>query len=218
MVHPSNLPKSRKIYQVDPLLKSSSGWHSRGYLPHLDFGASNQFVTFRLFDSLPAKLLSCIKEELSRHSPANLEIEYQKKIEQWLDRGVGGCYLQDPRIADVVEQTLFYFDSKRYNLRSWIIMPNHCHAVFTLFPNCSLAKLMHSLKSYSSLRANQILGRSGLFWGKDYFDRFIRDDNHLQAVVRYVEYNPVTAGLCMSRHEWRYGSAWYRAKQIVDRP
>ena len=38
-------------------LKSKQGWYDRGYLPHLDGGETPQFITFRLFDSMPQELL-----------------------------------------------------------------------------------------------------------------------------------------------------------------
>jgi REP element-mobilizing transposase RayT len=50
-------------------------------------------------------------------------------------------------------------------------------------------------------------GRSGGFWARDYFDRYIRDDAHLAAVVRYVETNPVKAGLVERPEDWPWGSA-----------
>ena len=35
------------------------GWYSRGYLPHFDGGEMIQFITYRLADSLPQKILKC---------------------------------------------------------------------------------------------------------------------------------------------------------------
>jgi putative transposase len=46
-----------------------------------------------------------------------------------------------------------------------------------------------------------------VFWERDYFDRYIRDDGHLAAVVRYVERNPVKAGLVARAEDWPFGSA-----------
>ena len=59
---------------------------------------------------------------------------------------------------------------------------------------------MHSWKSFTSKRANRILGRRGKFWQAEYFDRYIRDQQHFESAVEYIEYNPeynpMTAGLC----------------------
>jgi putative transposase len=48
------------------------------------------------------------------------------------------------------------------------------------------------------------------FWMKEYFDRYIRNDKHFQNVDRYIENNPVTAGLCAKPSDWPFSSAWFR--------
>jgi len=40
---------------------NAKGWHSRGYLPHFDSPETAQFLTFRLFDSLPAEAVQKLK-------------------------------------------------------------------------------------------------------------------------------------------------------------
>jgi putative DNA methylase len=43
--------------------------------------------------------------------------------------------------------------------------------------------------------ANRVLGRTGSFWQREYFDRLIRDENELERAVEYVVNNPAHAGL-----------------------
>ena len=54
------------------------------------------------------------------------------------------------------------------------------------------------------------LGRSGPFWHADYFDRYMRNEEHLAQTVEYVEQNPVKAGLVSVAVDWRWGSAHFR--------
>jgi putative transposase len=43
---------------------------------------------------------------------------------------------------------------------------------------------------------NRVLGRTGSFWQREYFDRLIRNENELEwAVVQYVITNPERARL-----------------------
>jgi hypothetical protein len=65
-------------------------------------------------------------------------------------------------------------------------------------------------KSYTAHTANQILGRSGDFWFREYHDRFIRDDRHFRNTVNYIERNPVKAGLVDRPEKWRWSSAWWQ--------
>ncbi len=44
----------------------------------------------------------------------------------------------------------------------------------------------------------------------DYFDRYMRDDDHLARTVEYVEQNPVKAGLVASKEAWPWSSAQFR--------
>lgn len=66
---------------------------------------------------------------------------------------------------------------------------------------------MKSIKRNSSYKANEVLNRGGQFWQPDYFDRYIRDQEHFDRAVRYIENNPVKAGLCATPCDWKYSSA-----------
>lgn len=54
---------------------------------------------------------------------------------------------------------------------------------------------------------NRHLGRTGTVWMRDYFDRYIRDDHHLAAVIAYIHGNPLKAGLVSNEQDWRHSSA-----------
>src|SRR6266571_9417000 len=96
------------------------GWHSRGYLPHFDAGEVFQAITFRLHDSMPQSLLEKWKRELSRESD-DIDDKLRYRIEAYLDRGCGDCYLSDRRIANLVQSALLHFDGERYRISAWII-------------------------------------------------------------------------------------------------
>jgi ectoine hydroxylase-related dioxygenase (phytanoyl-CoA dioxygenase family) len=46
-----------------------------------------------------------------------------------------------------------------------------------------------------------------VFWRRDYFDRFVRNEKHFETVRAYIESNPVTAGLTSDPTSWRFSSA-----------
>ncbi len=187
------------------------GWYSRGYLPHRDQIGLLQFVTFRLADSLPQERLRHLEEEITRLPTDTRDFERRKRIEQWLDSGLGCCALQHPQVAKIVEQALLHFDGARYRLLAWCIMPNHVHAL--LQPEHPLARIVQSWKSYTGRRALAHLAELELgvprsqFWMREYWDRFIRDENHLRRTIAYIHENPVKAGLCLQPGDWRWSSA-----------
>ena len=191
-------------------LPHAFGWHSRGYLPHFDGGELAQFLTFRLHDSLPGSVLAHWREELKHEMPGEVEALMRRRVEAYLDQGHGVCYLQDLRIAGLVQDALLFHDQAKYRLAAWVIMPNHAHILCTPNIGCSLASIMHSLKSYTANEANKLLNRRGHFWQKEYFDRYIRNATHYAKVAQYIENNPVKARLCEKPEEWPFGSARFR--------
>jgi putative DNA methylase len=106
--------------------------------------------------------------------------------------------------------------SSRGKVRSrvWVIMPNHVHVLLTPLPGWHLDQAEHSIKSYTANEANKVLKRKGQFWAPECFDRYIRDWRHFDAVIRYIENNPVKARLCKRPEDWPFSSAaleWKRA-------
>jgi REP element-mobilizing transposase RayT len=188
-----------------PPRKKKDEWYSRGYLPHFDCEGVVQSVTFRLADSLPSQVRTGLEEQL-RGDP-KMELERRRQIEAHLDAGHGRCSLGDARIAQVVEDALLHFDGERYSLISWVVMPNHVHVIVAPKPGFSLGTIVHSWKSFTANRTNQILAQTGPFWHKEYFDRYIRDAKHLEVVVHYIHNNPVKAGLVKEPAAWRWSSA-----------
>ena len=199
-------------YQPTPAAaaRGFTGWRSRGYLPHFDAPGVVQFITYRLHDAMPAarrrewEALFKIEDERQRRT----------ELEAYLDVGHGECHLRDPRVASLVQENLLHHDGKSYQLLAWVIMPNHVHVLVDV-GQTPLAQLLHGWKSYTATQANRLLGRRGQFWQDEYFDRAIRDTEHLQKAVRYIENNPNKAHLCGAPAEWPWGSAALRADVAI---
>ena len=74
-------------------------------------------------------------------------------------------------------------------------MPNHVHVVLHLSPQIDLASILHSWKSFTAKKINGLLGCTGEFWQREYYDHLVRNEGDLERVVRYVAQNPAKAGL-----------------------
>jgi putative transposase len=89
---------------------------------------------------------------------------------------------------------------------AWCLMDNHVHLI--LVPSTAdglRAALAEAHRRYSS-RINAREGWTGyLFQGR--FASYPMDDAHLMAAVRYVELNPVAAGMVAHAQDWRWSSA-----------
>jgi REP element-mobilizing transposase RayT len=194
-----------------PTAGGPKGWYSRGYLPHLDQAGLYQSITFRLYDSVPAQVIERWKEELrwreNLPSDAPAVVTLRQRIVTYEDAGHGACWLCQTSIATLVENALLHFDGERYRLIAWCIMPNHVHVLIETYAERPLDKVLHSWKSFTAQQANNLLNRSGEFWAREYYDRYIRDEKHLAQTIKYIEQNPVKAGLVDLAEAWRFSSA-----------
>jgi REP element-mobilizing transposase RayT len=181
-----------------------STFHAR-HLPHLYTINHPIFITFRLHGSLPP----------GRTFPS--EINSGKAfvlLDRLLDRTTASPrYLKRPEIATLVVDAIRYRDPKQYELHSFVIMPNHVHILVT--PHIAVSQLMRSLKRFTAREANRVLGFTGQsFWQEESYDRLVRNDREFARIARYIEMNPVNAGLCGAPEEFPWSSAW----PISNRP
>jgi type I restriction enzyme R subunit/putative DNA methylase len=201
----------------------TGGFHSRDHLPHLKKEGGSYFVTFRLADTLPASVLQELKQERERilqHALAAkrpLSWQEQEELLRWysdrvdacLDAGHGECHLRRQEIARLVADALQFFDGQRYELRGWVVMPDHVHVVIWPRPPETLSRVLHSWKSFTSIQANKLLVRAGsAFWQGESYDHLVRDrDDHARCVA-YTVNNPVSARLCARPEDWPWSSAY----------
>lgn len=189
------------------------GWHSRGYLPHFESSEATQHVTFHLADSLAKDVLQHLESELQTLPAEKQDVERRKRVDAWIDAGHGSCVLRKPAIADMVQGSLLAFDSQRYRLLAWVVMPNHVHILFQPINGWAVAKIVASWKKFTARKICHDRRNSGEepsepVWHREYWDRHIRDQSHLVQAVEYIHLNPVKAGLVLTAEDWRWSSAY----------
>ena len=186
--------------------KSADIQQTRRNLPHWEQEGATYFVTFRLADAVPAELAKQWREELEtwrKFHPepwdAGVAAEYRKRFlqprEDWLDQGHGSCLLRDPKAGEIVANAIRFFDGQRYHLDTFVVMPNHVHALIQPFTGFHLSEIVRSWKSYTARQLNKLLGRSGTVWMQESFDRIIRDWDALVRCRAYIAKNPAKARL-----------------------
>lgn len=187
-------------------------------LPHWQCNHAIYHITFRLADSMPRSVRDrllrereCLIENTKQHGKEfseEMEREaqylYSEQIEKYLDAGYGKCYLRKAEIAKLVANSLTHFDNIRYRLHAWCIMPNHVHVIAEAMLKNDLSKIVHSWKSYTAHRANELLGLSGSFWQPDAYNHIIRSKKEYDFQIQYTWENPEKAGL--RNWQWRWKS------------
>jgi putative transposase len=113
---------------------------------------------------------------------------------------------------------LFYLD----NLKEWkdtlgckvyayCLMTNHVHLIIDPGSHGqNLAMLMKRVAGRQTRHVNKIAKRSGTLWEGRYKSSPISTDEYLLACCRYIELNPVRAGIVATPEAYRWSS--YRAK------
>ena len=164
----------------------------RRRLPHIQIEGATYFVTFRLKNSLPIDILEKLSQEFERTKrlPSNkIEIEQRRwfeKFDNYLDQTLyGENFLSDLPIATVMEEAIYYRDTKVYDLISFCLMPNHVHLICRPLESekdkfYSLTEILHSLKRYTARQSNLILKKSGAFRQDESYDHILRDEAELE--------------------------------------
>jgi REP element-mobilizing transposase RayT len=119
----------------------------------------------------------------------------------------GPRFLSQPKIAALVADTIEGGEGAgRYETHAWVIMPNHVHLLLTAHLNIS--EVLRSLKGFTARQANLLLHRSGQpFWQDESYDHLVRNIDEFRRIERYIENNPVAAGLVTAPEAYRWCSA-----------
>lgn len=209
-------------------------WQSRHRLPHFDIPGLIQHITFHLADSLPKPALERMRLEIQAMPESDRGLARRRRIQELLDSGFGRCLLAEPACAQIVQDSFLFGDGQRYRLFSWVIMPNHVHVLIEQIAGWPLAKVIQSWKRHTARAIHRLAfglessnpGRPhderesadcksaipGL-WQRDYWDRYIRNEQHFETARHYIEENPVAAGLVTSATAWAWGSARFKDQQ-----
>ena len=193
-------------------------------LPHWFQPGVAMFITFRTKDSMPKAVVKTWRDEILQWMlkeglaqpgleisdqwdelpdidsiPQNLRAKFYKlKSQGWhrrLDQCHGSCVLRDPILAHIVSDTLKFFDGDRYDLASFIVMPNHVHILVQFRDDVSLTKQTESWLRFSARQINEQLNQTGPFWQSELFDHLVRSDEQFVYLSDYVRNNPTKAGL-----------------------
>ena len=174
-------------------------------LPHFHPSDAWLFLTWRLWGTVPAN-----GNADAYPTPGHAFVAGDRVLDR---RASGPLWLRDPRIADLVSDTILIGDCERrfYRLCAWVVMPNHVHLLIR--PLAPVPVPMRGLKGSTARNANRILGRTGQpFWQDESFDRYLRRSSQIERTIDYIENNPVSARLVYSPDGWPWSSADWQAK------
>jgi putative transposase len=109
--------------------------------------------------------------------------------------------------------------ARQYAVRIWAycLMDNHVHFVAVPLEEESFSKAFKLLHMRYSRYFNDRIGAVGHLWQGRYYS-CVLDERHLYAAVRYVEMNPVRAGIVSLAEEYQWSSAAAHVAGGTDTP
>lgn len=119
----------------------------RRRLPHFRTENAVFFITFRLNGTLPSSLVKELKGTLEIEDYSLIaKQDYYESINDYLDNeNYGPTWLAENRIAELIGNSLKFYDGKCYKLVCYCIMSNHVHFIGLDF-NISVNQFIKNLK------------------------------------------------------------------------
>lgn len=96
---------------------------------------------------------------------------------------------------------------------AWCLMPNHFHFVVRPAADNDLSRFLHWLMTTHVRRHHLRRGTDGRVWQGRFKVFPVKTDGHLLRVLRYVERNPLRAGLVEAAEDWPWSSLSTRLGQ-----
>ena len=97
----------------------------------------------------------------------------------------------------------------RCSIHAFVLMTNHVHLLVTPLQENGISGMMQALGRRYVRYINNTYGRTGTLWEGRYKSSLVDSDRYLLACMRYIELNPVRAG--MAGHPGEYPWSSYRA-------
>jgi len=111
--------------------------------------------------------------------------------------------------------------AKRYGVvvHAYCLMTNHIHFLVTPENPDSISRAMSVIGSRYAYHFNKVYKRTGTVWEGRHKSSLIQSDRYLLACYRYIELNPVVAGMVRKPEEYKWSSflanAWGKKTSLV---
>ena len=205
----------------DPKAAISMSEHFR---PHWSQAGAVVFITFRTADSIPKKVLQRWEREkndwmrehagatghwkqalptLNADSKSKFLRQFNRCREDALDSCHGKCVLRDLTLARIVADSLLFFDSQRYRMGDFIVMPNHVHLLASFPDEESLVTQCDSWLHFTARQINLQLQQKGKFWQQEPFDHLVRSPEQYEFLRDYIRDNGKKAKLNAGEYLYR---------------
>ena len=118
------------------------------------------------------------------------------------------CFFMEQDYTVYLDKLKEYSRQYRVAVHAYVLMTNHVHLLMTPETTSGISQLMQSLGRYYVRYVNSTHGRSGTLWEGRYKSSLVDSEHYFLLVSRYIELNPVRAG--MTEHPAAYPWSSYQ--------
>lgn len=130
--------------------------------------------------------------------------------------------LDDPAIKAVFLGIIKRAKKKHaFRIDTFTVMGNHYHLIIKPINNANLSRIMQWIMGVFAMTYNRLYKMKGHLWQDRFYSRIIQSLRELIELFRYIDENPVRAGLTARPLDWPFGGLAHRLariKDIVDPP
>lgn len=114
------------------------------------------------------------------------------------------CFRADSDFQRYWELLLTHSGTYRCKVHAYVLMSNHVHLLLT--PAAEFGRMMKAVGQQYAQYFNLRYRRTGPLWESRYRAHVVQDDAHFLTCQRYIELNPVRAGMCESAGAYHWSS------------
>lgn len=116
------------------------------------------------------------------------------------------CFFRDYDRTTYLSLLAKFAEAYGCRVHAYVLMSNHVHLLATPESKGAIAGMMQSLGRDYVRHVNRMQGRSGTLWQGRYFSSPVDNERYLLACHRYIELNPVRAGMVAKPERYRWSS------------
>jgi putative transposase len=101
-----------------------------------------------------------------------------------------------------------------FDLWTFAVLDNHFHLLIMPGQGESLSKIMQWIKGNFAKKWNKEHHTKGHFWGERFFSRIIETEEEFAVIERYIDGNPVKAGMTKRGEDFKFCGLYYKVRGI----
>lgn len=104
------------------------------------------------------------------------------------------------------------------SVHAFVCMTNHVHILLTPWANTSASRMMQKLGASYAAGINAVYERTGSLWEGRFKSSLVDSERYVLACYRYIELNPVRAGMVRHPADYRWSSYRHHALEFSEYP